>query len=134
MSLAKIVLQTEDLPKVPFPCPEWPAADGKLFLRVLAGMERMEWEECFVAPEKRTLPLPTADPRALAVGRAMVDEHGGQVFNDEEIALLSRKNAAVLDRAYDAVLRLSGIRKSAKQAEDDRKNSAKTPGGGSSSG
>jgi len=132
MGLADLILQAEDLPRQSFPCPEWPVADGKLFVRGLTGLERVEWEQIFADPLKRTVVVVGNDPRALTAGKAIVDEFGGRVFADEQIELLSQKNAAVLERAYDAILRLSGIRASAKDVGDERKNSEKTPGEDSS--
>lgn len=131
MSLANLILQSDDLPRKPFPCPEWPEADKKLFVRGLTGDERLEWEQCFVDPSKRTIVIPSNDPQALVAGKALVDEWGGRVFSDEQIAMLGAKNTAVLNRAYDASLRLSSIRKSESEVAEDRKNSVATTGAGS---
>ena len=130
--LATVILETDDLPRVPFPCEEWPKANGKIFVRGLTGAERLEWEQCFADPLKRTVVLVCDDPRAVVAGRAIVCEFGGRVFTDEQIQALSGKNGAVLDRAYDAILRLSGIRATAKEIEAERKNSKETTGDGSS--
>jgi hypothetical protein len=130
--LAEIILAADDLPREPFPCPEWPAADGKLFVRVLTGTERLVWERAVSDFVKGTVIVAGNNPRALLAGKALVDEFGARVFNDEQAVALSEKSSAVLERAYDACLRISGIRETAAEVEAARKNSAKTPGAASS--
>ena len=130
--LGQAILDEDDLTPESFDCPEWPKVNGNVFVRGLSGEERFEWEQCFVDPLKRTVALVCSDPRSLVVGKAMVDTFGGRAFSDEQIQSLGKKNGAVLDRAYDKILRLSGIRATAKEVEAERKNSVKTTGDGSS--
>jgi len=130
MSLADLILKTDDLPREPAPTPEWPEADGKLFVRVLTGQERRDLE-LFFRPDENGQPK-NGDPRAFTVGKGVVDQYGSRVFTDEHIATLAQKNSIVLDRLYDAIARISGIRADAAAIEGERKNSATTPGGDSS--
>ena len=130
MSLAEMILKADDLPKVPVETPEWSEVDGKLHGRVLTGTERRQLEKLFTQSEEQ----PDQDPRAYVCGKAIVDEFGGRVFTDEQITALSGKSSVVLDRAYDAIMRISKIRESKEEVETARKNSSTTDGGDSSTG
>jgi hypothetical protein len=118
MSLADLILKASDLPKEHIETPEWPEADGKLFGRVLTGMERRELEKLFTAAEDQ----PDRDPRAFVCGKAIVDEFGGRIFSDEQITALSGKSSVVLDRCYDVIMRISRIRETKEEAKLEKKD------------
>jgi len=128
LKLSDIILNTNDLPCFPFPTPEWPEADGKVFIRALNGEEQFAWEQTFVPSEKRILVPPCDNYLALVAGYAMVDGTGERIFSDEQIRLLKEKNSNLLARAYDAIMRLSKIRYTKEEFEDAKKNCEKTIG------
>jgi len=137
MSLAELILSADDLPREPLPTPEWPAADGKLFIRALTGQERRDLELLFrqnADAEESPNNQEKLDPRAFVAAKAFCDENGQRVFQDNQIKALAGKNSIPLDRAYDKCVRLSGIRLTAEEAEQEKKTSEKTTSSGSSSG
>ena len=128
MSLSDLILQSDDLPRVAIPTPEWPAADGKLFCRPLTGSERRYLERLFRRSEAEDMVQEPVDPRAYVCAKAICTGDGDRVFSDDQISAVAEKNSIVLDRAYDVIMRISGIRASTAEQEDARKNSEPTPG------
>ena len=127
----------EDLPRVPFPTPEWPAVDGQVYLRGLTAQEADDYE-IFLAnhtqPQEngqatRPLLLGTVNVRARVAVKGIVDVDGRRLFADteEDIKALGAKAMPVIDRAYEGIRRLSGMTRDAQEALE--KNSVTSPGG-----
>lgn len=91
--------------------PEWGL---RVRIRELMGSDRDAYEASIVGTRisgKKNAPreLNLLNARARLVARALVDEKGNRLYQDNEAGLLGRKPAAGLERIYDAVRKLSGI-------------------------
>ena len=114
--LRDLVLKSDDLPRRPVPTPEWPQADGRVFARALSGDERDKWE-VFMANHSE--PVEDGDVRRLRPGTKHIratlivmgacDENGDAIFSENDVIAIGMKNAAPLDRLYDAIRELSGM-------------------------
>jgi len=131
MNLAELILAEPDLKREPFPTPEWPSVDGKLWVQELTAEQRVArsifYEQAGADKE---------EGRAADLGKlrqlwayiavmGIVDETFARVFTDEQATELGKKKAAVVERAYDRILELSGLTKQA--AEATAKNSEAPP-------
>ena len=87
------------------PVPEW---NGKVRIRSLTGTERDRFEADVAGNGKK---LKLDNIRAKFVARSIVDAKGNQVFSNSgaDIAALGRKNAAALNRVFEACQKLSGL-------------------------
>lgn len=119
-----------DLPSEPFPTPEWPKADGHLFLRGITADEH-DAHDIFLAHHVSSLPnnalkLGTTF-RARVAAMGLVNESGERVFSHsaEHLAILGKKGP-VVERAYDRVRELSGM--TVEESEELEKNSETATG------
>ncbi|WP_435107354.1 hypothetical protein [Nocardiopsis synnemataformans] len=87
------------------PVPEW---NGKVRIRSLTGTERDRFEADVAGNGKK---LKLDNVRAKFVARSIVDAKGNQVFSNSgaDIAALGKKNAAALNRVFEACQKLSGL-------------------------
>ena len=114
-----MVGEDTDLPLIPFPTPEWPKLDGHVFVRGMAAEEGDE-REIFLANHSvdgKVIPgTPYISARTAVLG--LVDKDGQRIFTGEpeHLAVLSKRNGALVDRAYFKILKLSGIGKKAAEA------------------
>jgi hypothetical protein len=97
MSLRSKILEVDDLKREPFPCPEWPEADGQLFVRGLTAEESVKLNEH------------TDDLMPWVASCVVLDEDGERVFEDGDVADLATKSPAVLNRITSATYRLSKL-------------------------
>jgi hypothetical protein len=86
--------------------PEW---GGKVRVRGLTGTQRDAYEESLVTTNGNSRKMNLANARAKMCVLAIVDREGRQVFSAEDVRALGRKNAAPLERVFDAARRLSGM-------------------------
>lgn len=101
------IMQTPDRTYEYVTIPEW---KGRVRVRSLSAQERDNWEASFISTNKKGVQtVTTRGIRASLVQLSVVDEKGALVFSAEEIGSLNGKNAAAVDRIYDAAARLSGI-------------------------
>jgi len=112
------IQRADDKRLEPVPCPEW---GGSLYVRNLSGEELSLWHD---EMDKRK----TGKQRRLASSRglkgrlivlAACDAEGRQVFSAEDADWLETKNAAVLNRLWEAACKLSGL------GEDEQEQIAK---------
>lgn len=117
------ILAASDVKTQSVSVPEW---GGVVNVRSLKGWERDQFDESQMNAKS------VVHYRAKLVAKALCDESGNSLgFTDGEILQLSEKNAAALDRVFDAARKLSGIGADAKEVENIEKNS---PGQNESSG
>ena len=97
------------------PTPEW---GGSVTVRALTGTERGQFEMSSMriitgAPgEPPTTELVRPElARMRLVAMSCVDESGGRLFNEADLAALGELDAAPLDRIAEAARRLSGLTK-----------------------
>ncbi|PRX90821.1 hypothetical protein [Allonocardiopsis opalescens] len=83
--------------------PEW---GGRVKIRSLSGTERDAFEAGIAGNGKK---LRLENIRAKLVAKCAINEQGQQLFSTADTAALGRKNAAVLDRVFQACQKLSGI-------------------------
>lgn len=92
--------------------PEW---KGHVFVRSLTGAERDIFEDAnLVRQQKRNtvkFDIRIRNAKAHLVVLAACDEAGEPIFEEKDVAVLSTKSAAAIDRIYDVAARLSGITK-----------------------
>jgi len=114
-SIAEQILATEDLPREEADVHEWAALIPglpTLYIRGLSAKERDAYERSMLVQleDGRLIRDPNlSNIRAKFVGRVLVDEKGKRIFNDSQIKQLGEKNAAVIDRLWDAGRKLSGM-------------------------
>ena len=90
--------------------PEW---GGRVRVRSLTGSERDQYDAETYAGQQAAKAQGRSglltDFRLRRVAKAIVDDDGKRVFTDKDVAALGEKNAAVIDRIDDVVVRLSGM-------------------------
>lgn len=86
--------------------PEW---GGTVRVQALNGKERDALEASMIVGKGKNASVNLQNLRAKLVARAIVDENGNRIFDDADVAALSEKSAAALNRVYEAAQRLSGI-------------------------
>lgn len=87
-------------------CPEW---GGDVRLRSLTGSERDEWENSLVRQVGNKRTLSVRNMRAKLIALSAVDADGQPLFTPADVIKLGSKNAAPLDRLFEACQRLSGL-------------------------
>lgn len=101
------ILGADDLSHEDVDVPEW---GGTVRIRALSGSERDRWEAAFLGKDgKPSVDKGMANVRARLVIACAVDESDNQLFSHTDEKALGRKNAAALDRLFDAAQRLSGL-------------------------
>lgn len=86
--------------------PEW---GGEVRLRSLTGSERDEWENSLVRQVGKKQVANMRNARAKLIALSAVDGDGQPLFTSGDVIKLGSKNAAPLDRLFEACQRLSGI-------------------------
>lgn len=128
LSRDQILARQDDLPTVDVPVPEW--GDGQsVRVRGLKSGERMKWartREQYVDGDDKV-----ADPAALLIAMAAVDEAGTRLFQTQDVDALTELRGDVVGRISDKILELSGL--TAAAADDAEGKSDATPSGDSSS-
>lgn len=128
MSLQDDVFSESDQTIVPVPTPEWPKVDGKLFAKSLSALEMDQWQQ---KGSKAKAEGMFFNFRAVLVQMGTVDGSGAQVFDAASVGSIAGRNAAPVDRLWEAIWTTSGQDKAAKDAIV--KNSETAPGDGSQS-
>lgn len=107
------ILAADDLPRVEVDTPEWaPFGVPTIFVRGLTAAERDDYEQSLLetGPDGRIRQKRhQTNLRASFVARVIVDAEGTRVFTDKDAGALGEKNAAVIDRIWDAARVLSGM-------------------------
>lgn len=122
--------------KVPVEKVEFPELDGFLYVRGLTGKERGRFESGGYAVRNNQVQvkrdeLENGHARLAVLG--ICDEHGTRLYTDADAGEVGNMPGFILDRACDAIRRLSGMGKA--DLEETKKNSetAGSSGGASSS-
>ena len=96
----KDILKSNDLELECVEIPEW---GGHVFVRGLTARERDEFEISIGES------LNQDNLRARLVVLGACDEEGERLFNTKDAHALGKKNAAAVDRLFDAIQRLSAM-------------------------
>lgn len=97
------ILNCDDLKLERVEVPEW---GGDVFVRTLSGKERDQIDS-FIVESKKDSSYPGF--RALLCAFSICDENGTSLFTRADLEALEQKNAVVLQRIFDAALRLNGM-------------------------
>lgn len=98
------ILQAPDLPTEEVFIPEW---GGSVLVRGLTAAERDRFEAEIVRQTREGVKVELHGIRARLCAMTIVDESGGRLFSDDEIAALGNKSASALQRVFEVALRLS---------------------------
>ena len=112
------ILQASDVVIESLEVPEW---KGTVYVKSMSGQERDSFEASLVSKDGKN-PV-YANIRAKLVVRTACDETGKRLFSEADIADLTRKSAAALQRIFEVAQRLSGISSTdVKEMTGDLKN------------
>ena len=100
------IVAFNDLKSEVIEVPEW---GGSVTIRRMTGGERDAYEADIFESKGAQLQLKRENFRAKLIARCLVDDNGERMFSDGEIAALSKKSAAALDRLFTACQRLNGM-------------------------
>jgi hypothetical protein len=106
------ILEADDTRYETVACPEW---GGDVRLRSISGAKRDQYEASLVEERGASRKMNLRNARAKLIILCAVDESGRQLFSSEDLRQLGNKNAAPLDRLFDAARKLTGM------SEDDVK-------------
>lgn len=95
------ILAAEDLPLEEVAVPEW---GGTVYVKTMTGAERDRIEAAYNKE-------PGRDFRARMAVATVCDETGKRLFTERDVAPLSAKSAAALDRILEVAMRLSAFTK-----------------------
>jgi hypothetical protein len=98
-----------------------PELGGQVFLRVMSGTERDQFEAESVKQNGKNVEINRANFRARLLVKTLCDEQGARLLADSDATALGQKPADLLDRLATEASRLNGM--SAKDVEDIAKNS-----------
>jgi hypothetical protein len=87
-------------------CPEW---GGDVRLRSISGRQRDAYEASLIDQRGTDRKLNLSNARAKLIVLCAVDGDGAPLFTAEDLRALSAKNAAPLDRLFDAAKVLIGM-------------------------
>lgn len=127
MDLKAAILEGDDKKLEKVPVPEWPDADGHLYVRVMEGWERDDFDSR--CAEGRTIKSRLQNIRARVAVRTLCDKDGAKVFTEAEIGVLTKRSSVALDRIFDVACALNGI--TSKSVDELVKNSEAAPSGDS---
>ncbi len=112
MNFLELIAGTADRKPVPVPTPEWPAADGKIFVRRLSAIERVQFHT--EADEQKA--VTGAAFQAFIVAFCAADENGARGFADDAWKALQDEPGSVVDRIADAADELNLLSIAAREA------------------
>ena len=109
------ILTATDLPTEEVEVPEW---GGSVLVRGMTGRERDEFEASMVGQRGGQEYRDYGNLRAKAVVKCVVGDDGERLFTDQDASALGEKSFAALERVYDVIARLSGLREADVQARE----------------
>jgi hypothetical protein len=87
-------------------CPEW---GGTVRLRSIKGTQRDAYEQSVITGNGADRKLNLRNARAKLIVLCAVDGDGRALFSSDDVNRLGAKNAAPLDRLFDACRKLCGM-------------------------
>lgn len=100
------ILEADDTRYETVACPEW---GGDVRLKSISGAKRDQYEASLVEERGASRKMNLRNARAKLIILTAVDETGRQLFTSEDLRQLGNKNAAPLDRLFDAARKLTGM-------------------------
>lgn len=107
------ILAADDLPTAAIDVPEW---GGTVLLRALNGEQREEVEIRIRKANSTAESTGLKGLRALVATYVVVGEDGQPLFTQKDAPALARKNAGVLERIFEFVLKTNGMTKADAEA------------------
>lgn len=122
MSLDKsLILAADDVKLEKISVPEW---GGDVYLKVLSGTERDQFEESYSEQKLKNF-------RVRFLLMTLCDENAARLFGDGDAALLGKKSAIVIGRLFEKGWALNAFREADVDALGE--DSVAAPNGGSTS-
>lgn len=101
------ILEAVDLKTSEVKVPEW---GGSVRVRTMSGADRDAWEASMVVVQPDGSRRANMESmRAKLVALTVVGEDGNPLFCLDDVARLTQKSAAALDRVFDAAQKLNGL-------------------------
>jgi len=100
------ILECQDLVTEQIEIPQW---GGSVYVRSMTAKERDDFEGSCLTGKGKHREVNMANMRAKLVALSTVDASGNRIFDESDIAALSKKNAGALDLIFATAQRLSGI-------------------------
>ncbi len=120
------VLDADDSGYEDVPTPEWKPGSA-VRIRRLYAHERDRWESSLIKDRRNGRQTRNWDnARARLVVMAAVDSQGAPVFSEDDVVLLGRKSALVLERLFDSARRQAGMTE--EDIEESRRSFEKSQG------
>ena len=99
--------------------PDWP---DSVFIKELGANDIDRWEQAIA--ENRTAKIkPPLYFRGLLLSMAICDANGTRMFSDAHAKVLGEKSMKAVDYLYDAIAKLSGLRKEDQDAIEKNSDS-----------
>ena len=111
MNFLELIAGTADRKPVPVPTPEWPAADGKIFVRRLSTVERV----AFYTEADKQRSIAGAAFQAFVVAFCACKENGERGFASDAWKSLQEEPGSVIERIADAADELNVLSNTAKE-------------------
>lgn len=123
------IFAASDLKTETVEVPEW---GGAVVIRAMTGTQRDAYEQSLMKRgDDGKFTVDTDGMRAKLVLYTAVDEQGNALFTADDLAALSGKSAAVIERLALAAQRMNGL--ASDSVDEAKKNSENSPVDGSSS-
>lgn len=100
------IIDADDVEYDSVECPEW---GGTVRLRSIRGTQRDAYEQSVITGSGADRKMNLRNARAKLIVLCAVDETGRPLFTAEDVTELGKKNAAPLDRLFDACRKLAGM-------------------------
>lgn len=100
------ILEAEDREFETVQCPEW---GGEVRLRSITGTQRDTYEQSLMSSNGADRKMNLRNARVKLIVLCAVDETGRPLFSADDLSALGRKNAAPIDRLFDACRKLAGM-------------------------
>lgn len=100
------IIDADDVEYASVECPEW---GGTVRLRSIRGTQRDAYEQSVITGSGADRKMNLRNARAKLIVLCAVDETGRPLFTAEDVTELGKKNAAPLDRLFDACRKLAGM-------------------------
>lgn len=109
-ALREKILAAEDIKPEPVDIPEWGVGENHgvpVYLRALDGEDRFAISQIAAAADSKKENIYITE---AYVALALVDEDGDRIFELEERGALAKKDPQVLERLFDRIVEISGMR------------------------
>lgn len=124
------LLSATSLPEEVVGLPEL-GPDKQVKIRGLTGAQRDSWEASLIKYKGNDRQINARNARARLISMCAIDETGKRLFSQADIEALGNLSAKIIQRMYEAALRVSGVTDA--DVDELTKNSGDAPSGDSGS-